>query len=67
VPDIVIHAGHPLLIQAVFDYKFPCKSTARADWRLYPPGSPYGGRRQDEVYKAFLEEEPELMQPTRMP
>jgi hypothetical protein len=67
VPDIVIYTGHPLFVQAVFDYKFPCKETPGNPWRPYPPGSPYEGSRQNDIYKAFLKEDPELMQPKRKP
>lgn len=65
VPDVVIHAGHPLRIQAVFDFKFPCKSNSLVGWRVYPPGHPYQHRPQGHVYREFLKAEPRLIRPQR--
>jgi hypothetical protein len=65
VPDVVIHDGHPLLVQRVFDYKFPCKDGERPRWRQYPSGHPYQGRRQDEVYTDFLKDIPLSIIPRR--
>ncbi|HEX5746166.1 MAG TPA: hypothetical protein VFZ09_07975 [Archangium sp.] len=55
-PDIVIHAGNPLLPLFVYDFKFPCvssESRKRNGWCQYTQG-PYAGRYQDEVYKEIL-------------
>ncbi|WP_420944611.1 hypothetical protein [Archangium gephyra] len=55
-PDIVIHAGNPLLPLAVYDFKFPCVSSvsSKSDgWCRYSQG-PYKGRFQDDVYKEIL-------------
>jgi hypothetical protein len=56
-PDIVIHAGDPLRVQAVYDFKFPCTNTDRMPkWGQYDSG-PYEGRSQGEVYEeAFAQE-----------
>ncbi|WP_224367870.1 hypothetical protein [Hyalangium versicolor] len=67
VPDIVLHDGHPLLVQKVFDYKFPCKSGRLPSWRKYPVGHPYQGRYQDRVYKDLLKVDPEPISPTGGP
>lgn len=65
VPDVVIHSRHPLRIQAVFDFKFPCKSNSLVGWRVYPPGHPYQHRPQGHVYREFLKAEPRLIRPQR--
>jgi hypothetical protein len=41
IPDVVVNTGLPLEIQAVFDFKFPCKSNQLTGWEVYPPGSPH--------------------------
>ncbi|RKH46609.1 hypothetical protein [Corallococcus llansteffanensis] len=52
VPDVVLHAGHPDQVQAVYDFKFPCVDITRwPDWRRYPSGHPYAGYGQDEIYR----------------
>lgn len=51
VPDVVLHAGDPLHIQAVYDFKFPCVNTDTfQDWRRYPKGHPYAYESQGELY-----------------
>jgi len=51
-PDIVLHAGDPLRVQALYDFKFPCVNTDQMPrWREYPSEHPYEGRNQGEVYK----------------
>ena len=53
-PDVVIHSGDPLRPSAVYDFKFPCKSTNRTSfWCEYFKG-PHAGLRQDKVYKEAL-------------
>ncbi|XXF77789.1 hypothetical protein P2318_32780 [Myxococcaceae bacterium GXIMD 01537] len=55
VPDVVLHLGNPLQIQAVYDFKFPCVSSdKRPTWREYPPGHPHGGTSQGEIYAKAL-------------
>ncbi|GMU02092.1 hypothetical protein KH5H1_62120 [Corallococcus caeni] len=52
VPDVVLHAGDPSWVQAVYDFKFPCVDIdKRPRWRTYPPGHPYDGLTQDAVYR----------------
>ncbi|MFP2909356.1 hypothetical protein ACLESD_30800 [Pyxidicoccus sp. 3LFB2] len=58
VPDVVIHTGDPLQIQAVYDFKFPCPETNRAQWRSYPRAHPSGFRDQGEAYAKILETPP---------
>ncbi|RKG63921.1 hypothetical protein D7V80_28810 [Corallococcus sp. CA054B] len=54
-PDVVLHAlGNPLKVQRIYDFKFPCPVDKPAVWSPYPPGSPYAGRWQDEVYREHL-------------
>ncbi|RKH33334.1 hypothetical protein D7X12_36175 [Corallococcus sicarius] len=51
VPDVVLHAGHPDQVQAVYDFKFPCVDiTIRPRWRDYPSGHPYAGKNQRDMY-----------------
>jgi len=55
-PDIVIHAGNPLLPLAVYDFKFPCVSSVSSKndgWCRYTQG-PYAGRWQNAVYEEIL-------------
>lgn len=65
VPDVVIHDGHPLLVQKVFDFKFPCKSGRVPVWRTYPPGHPYHDQVQNEVYRNLLKEDPQAITPNK--
>jgi hypothetical protein len=63
-PDIVIHAGNPLLVQAVYDFKFPCANTdKRPDWREYPEGHPHEGMNQGDIYKEALGATPRIVVP----
>lgn len=55
VPDVVLHRGDALQVQAVYDFKFPCMVTStRPVWRTYPTGHPYGGRTQGYMYEEAL-------------
>nr|WP_253899654.1 hypothetical protein [Corallococcus carmarthensis] len=52
VPDVVLHNGNPEQLQAAYDFKFPCADIdKRPSWRKYPPGHPYDGMSQNEVYR----------------
>jgi len=54
-PDVVIHAGNPLHVQAVYDFKFPCHHLDNMPrWDTYPPGHPHHGRGQDQLYRTAL-------------
>ncbi len=53
-PDIVIHLGDPLHVQAVFDFKFPCVNGGRTPWRKYPENHPYAESTQKDVYMMVL-------------
>ncbi|HYO74481.1 MAG TPA: hypothetical protein VEU33_51245 [Archangium sp.] len=61
-PDIVIHAGNPLLPLAVYDFKFPCVSSDRVPWCQYTKG-PHARRSQNEVYFEALGVEPKPILP----
>jgi hypothetical protein len=51
-PDVVLHAGDPLMVQVIYDFKFPCVDIGRMpDWQDYPPGHPYQGRSQGKMYE----------------
>jgi hypothetical protein len=51
-PDVVLHSGDPLRVQAIYDFKFPCVNTDQMPkWREYPADHPYEGRNQGEIYK----------------
>lgn len=53
-PDIVIHAGNPLHVQAIFDFKFPCMNGGRTPWRKCPENHPYAESTQKDVYVRVL-------------
>ncbi len=51
-PDVVIHSGLPLDVQAVYDFKFPCVNTDEAPrWTEYPEGHAYSGYTQGDMYE----------------
>jgi len=51
-PDVVIHSGSLLDVQAVYDFKFPCVNTGRVPhWTEYPEGHPYSGYDQGAMYE----------------
>jgi hypothetical protein len=51
-PDVVIHMGDPLQVEAVYDFKFRCVDFDREpEWRPYPPGHRYAGKSQGDIYK----------------
>lgn len=63
-PDVVLHSGDPLDIQAVFDFKFRCVNSAEPPkWRVYPETSPHHGCNQGEVYQDALGVEPVIIFP----
>lgn len=63
-PDVVIHPGNPLNVQAVYDFKFPCvNSDKRPQWRQYPEGHPYEGMNQGSLYKKALGPAPRIVVP----
>jgi hypothetical protein len=56
-PDVVIHTGNPVDVQAVYDFKFPCLRTHRPRWGVYDEqGHPYRDRTQGDVYKEVFGE-----------
>ncbi|WP_257458755.1 hypothetical protein [Archangium lipolyticum] len=58
-PDVVIHSGDPVNVQAVYDFKFPCANTDRApEWDRYPENHPYEGSSQRDMYMEALGPEP---------
>ncbi|MBM7112926.1 hypothetical protein [Archangium primigenium] len=61
-PDVVLHSGDPLLVQAVYDFKFPCPSTNEPFWREYIEG-PHQGAHQGAVYARRLQTEAALISP----
>ncbi|MGE6762326.1 hypothetical protein ACQKGO_30230 [Corallococcus interemptor] len=65
VPDVVLHAGDPARVEAVYDFKFPCADlTRQAAWRDYPPEHPYFRYDQGTMYRrAFKVDEPVMVQP----
>jgi hypothetical protein len=63
-PDVVIHSGDPLQVQAVYDFKFRCVNTdGRPGWRSYPEGHPHAGRSQGQMYRDALGPEPQIVTP----
>ncbi len=63
VPDVVIHSGNPLLVQAVYDFKFPCPISNAPRWSQYPEGPPHNGASQGKVYNEALGVAPQLVAP----
>jgi len=57
-PDVVLHSGNPLDIQAIYDFKFPCvipdTSTRITWWDRYPKGHPYQNFDQAQMYQKLL-------------
>ncbi|HZH78584.1 MAG TPA: hypothetical protein VEY88_21325, partial [Archangium sp.] len=63
-PDVVIHAGDPLQVQEVYDFKFPCVNTAKEPpWDDYPEGHPYADLDQGEMYGRVLAKNPARVVP----
>jgi hypothetical protein len=63
-PDVVLHTGDPLQVQAVFDFKFPCvNSGGPPRWNTYPRGHAYDGETQGDLYKEALGPEPRRIVP----
>jgi hypothetical protein len=63
-PDVVIHAGAPHQVQAVFDFKFPCMNTdLNSGWREYSKGRADAAANQGELYRKALKVEPLRVQP----
>jgi hypothetical protein len=51
VPDVVIHTGDLLAVQAVYDFKFPCANDgAQPRWDSYPEEHPYEDVNQGQMY-----------------
>jgi hypothetical protein len=51
-PDVVIHTGDPLQVQAVYDFKFRCVDfDLPPKWRDYPEGHRYAGESQGKIYE----------------
>jgi hypothetical protein len=58
VPDIVIHNGNPLQVQAIYDFKFPCSIKAEP-----PPWN--AGENQGAMYEKALQcKEPKMVAPS---
>lgn len=63
-PDVVIHAGKPHQVQAIYDYKFPCVNTGnRSPWRQYRKGQVHAEYNQRDLYWEALKVEPAMIQP----
>jgi hypothetical protein len=63
-PDVVLHMGDPLQVQAVYDFKFPCVNPGGPPrWNTYPRGHAYDGETQGNLYKEALGPEPRRIVP----
>jgi hypothetical protein len=63
-PDIVISKESPRHVQAVYDFKFPCRNTDQpSPWREYPEGHPHAGENQGDLYWNALRVKPARVQP----
>ncbi|MFP2912324.1 hypothetical protein ACLESD_46340, partial [Pyxidicoccus sp. 3LFB2] len=65
VPDVVIHTGDPLQVQAVYDFKFPCPNSNPPSWKRYPPGPPLKASNQGEAYRNAFGVAPTPVTPKR--
>ncbi len=63
-PDVVIHSGNPLYVQATYDFKFPCVNIDRiSSWPRYSADHPYAGSTQGELYQEAFGQEPARVVP----
>ncbi|MCY1015497.1 hypothetical protein [Pyxidicoccus sp. MSG2] len=65
VPDVVIHTGNPLQVQAVFDFKFPCPEGNRSAWRNQPSGNASGVSNQGKAYERTFGVQPTRVRPRK--
>ena len=64
VPDVTLHPGDPLNVEAIYDFKFPCVNTDEVPgWRDYPRGHPFEGFSQGEMYERALGKTPARIVP----
>jgi len=62
-PDVIIHAGDPLRVLGIYDFKFPCPISNGPQWYVYPSGHPYFKFNQGEIYQEALGVSPLLVAP----
>ncbi|RKG98108.1 hypothetical protein D7V97_33475 [Corallococcus sp. CA053C] len=55
VPDVVIHAGNPLRVEVVYDFKFSCLVGDASPWHRYPKGHPFEDVNQGQAYGTALQ------------
>jgi hypothetical protein len=61
-PDVVIHMGDLLAIQAIYDFKFRCENDRDPpSWTQYQSGQSYHGKSQGEMYEQAFGEIPIAM------
>lgn len=63
LPDVVIHAGDPLQVLGVYDFKFPCPISNEPRWYRYPQEHPDFKLTQGDIYKEALGVKPFLVAP----
>jgi hypothetical protein len=66
VPDVVLHGpGQPLKVQAVYDFKFPCRVSKPPGWDSYPRDHPFANKDKGSLYKDALgqEKRPAMVSP----
>ncbi|WNG35154.1 hypothetical protein F0U61_16945 [Archangium violaceum] len=61
-PDVVVHSGDPLMVRAVYDFKFPCIQGALPTWSIYTK-PPYQDLTQGEVYREAFKVTPARVTP----
>jgi hypothetical protein len=65
-PDVIIHMGDPLQVQAVYDFKFRCVDIDKApEWRTYPAGHRYAGKSQGAIYEEAFGKVVQLIGPRK--
>ena len=62
-PDVIIHAGNPLRVLAIYDFKFPCPISNEPRWYKYPQEHPCFEINQGAIYKEALGVKPSLVAP----
>lgn len=65
VPDVIIHTGNPLQVQAVFDFKFPCPEGNQSSWRQYSSGNGNEVSNQGDAYQKTFDVQAVRIRPRR--
>jgi hypothetical protein len=64
-PDVVLHSGSPLEVQAVYDFKFPCPPSNRPVWSPQDGENIHPPEHQGTAYAKALNAEAAIVSPER--